>query len=41
MSGRLSPKKVMELKSGHASLASHHPKEIAGLIDEAAKAVSK
>lgn len=40
MSGRLNAKKVIELKAGHASLASQ-PEPIAELIDEAAKAVSK
>lgn len=37
MSGRMKPKKVIELNSGHASLASH-PKAVSDLIDEAAKA---
>jgi len=37
MSGRLGAKKIMTLKSGHASLASK-PHEVSALIDEAAKA---
>ncbi|KAJ3484988.1 hypothetical protein NLG97_g6915 [Lecanicillium saksenae] len=40
MSGRLNAKKVIELPTGHASLASQ-PKPVADLIVEAAKAVSK
>ena len=38
MSGRMNAKKVITLDAGHASLASR-PVEVAGLIDEAAKAV--
>ncbi|OAA35975.1 esterase/lipase/thioesterase domain-containing protein [Beauveria brongniartii RCEF 3172] len=37
MSARLNAKKIIELKAGHASLASK-PKEVAALIDEAARA---
>ena len=37
MSARMNPKRVIELASSHASLASH-PAEIADLIDEAATA---
>lgn len=37
MSARLNARKVIELKAGHASLASK-PKEVAALIDEAARA---
>lgn len=37
MSARMNPKKIVELKSGHASLASL-PKDVANLIDEAARA---
>ncbi len=37
MSSRLNAKKIIELKAGHASLASK-PKEVAALIDEAARA---
>ncbi|KAJ6783896.1 hypothetical protein PWT90_04947 [Aphanocladium album] len=40
MAGRLNAKKIIELNSGHASLASQ-PKPVAALIDEAAKAVSQ
>jgi pimeloyl-ACP methyl ester carboxylesterase len=39
MSARMSPKKVITLASGHASLASK-PDEVAALIDEAATALS-
>lgn len=38
MSGRLNAKKIIELPTGHASLASQ-PKAIADFIDEAAKSV--
>jgi pimeloyl-ACP methyl ester carboxylesterase len=40
MSARMSPKKIITLKSSHASLASQ-PNEVAALIDEAAIATSK
>lgn len=40
MSARMSPKKIITLKSSHASLASK-PNEVADLIDEAAVATSK
>jgi pimeloyl-ACP methyl ester carboxylesterase len=40
MSARMSPKKVIELNTGHASLASQ-PKSVADLIDEAAKSAAK
>lgn len=39
MSGRLDAKKIITLKASHASLASM-PNEVAGLIDEAAKATA-
>jgi pimeloyl-ACP methyl ester carboxylesterase len=39
MAERISPKKIITLAAGHASLASK-PVEVAALIDEAAKAVS-
>jgi hypothetical protein len=39
MSARMSPKKVITLASGHASLASK-PHEVTALIDEAATALS-
>jgi pimeloyl-ACP methyl ester carboxylesterase len=40
MSARMNPKKIITLKSSHASLASK-PNEVAALIDEAAVATSK
>jgi pimeloyl-ACP methyl ester carboxylesterase len=40
MSARMNPKKIITLKSSHASLASQ-PNEVAALIDEAAIALSK
>jgi pimeloyl-ACP methyl ester carboxylesterase len=40
MSARMNPKKIISLKSSHASLASK-PNEVAALIDEAAIATSK
>jgi len=40
MSARMNPKKIITLKSSHASLASK-PNEVASLIDEAAIATSK
>jgi pimeloyl-ACP methyl ester carboxylesterase len=40
MSARMNPKKIITLKSSHASLASR-PNEVAALIDEAAIALSK
>jgi pimeloyl-ACP methyl ester carboxylesterase len=40
MSARMNPKKIITLKSSHASLASK-PNEVASLIDEAATATSK
>jgi pimeloyl-ACP methyl ester carboxylesterase len=40
MSARMNPKKIITLKSSHASLASQ-PNEVAALIDEAATALSK
>jgi pimeloyl-ACP methyl ester carboxylesterase len=40
MSARMNPKKIITLKSSHASLASQ-PNEVAALIDEAAIATSK
>jgi pimeloyl-ACP methyl ester carboxylesterase len=40
MSARMNPKKIITLKSSHASLASR-PNEVAALIDEAAAALSK
>jgi pimeloyl-ACP methyl ester carboxylesterase len=40
MSARMNPKKIITLKSSHASLASQ-PNEVAALIDEAAVALSK
>ena len=40
MSSRIGPKKIIELNTGHASLASQ-PKPVADLIDEAAKSAAK
>ncbi|WP_020180098.1 alpha/beta hydrolase [Methylopila sp. M107] len=39
MAKRIGPKSILRLDASHASLASH-PVEVAGLIDEAAKAVA-